>query len=86
MPQKAFEGGISHVRAYAIFPEMPQNRTYSFSRFQIDHVFFSRSAQLFPSDSENFRKNEHKKCLQKSCKNPIYHPTGSTLLLNRKIV
>ena len=24
MPQKAFEGGILHVRAYAIFPEMPQ--------------------------------------------------------------
>ena len=27
MPQKAFEGGILHVRPYAIFPEMPQNRT-----------------------------------------------------------
>ena len=31
MPQKAFEGGILHVIAYAIFPEMPQNRTHSFS-------------------------------------------------------
>ena len=31
MPQRAFERGILHVRAYAIFPEMPQNRTYSFS-------------------------------------------------------
>ena len=31
MPQKVCEGGIFHVRAMHIFPEMPQNRTYSFS-------------------------------------------------------
>ena len=46
MPQKAFEGGILHVTAYAIFPEMRQNRTYSFSvLFSFSNwsrVFFSK--------------------------------------------
>ena len=49
MPQKAFEGGILHVRAYAIFPEMPQNQTYSL---------------LSDSENGKmglFRKNEQKK-------------------------
>ena len=29
MAQKVCGGDILHVMAYAIFPEMPQNRTYS---------------------------------------------------------
>ena len=29
MPQKACEGGIFHVRAMHIIPEMPQNRRFS---------------------------------------------------------
>ena len=40
MPQKAFEGVLLQVRAYAIFPQMLQNRTYSI-------------LVLFLSDSEN---------------------------------
>ena len=39
MPQKAFEGGILHMRAYAIFPEMPQNRTYSQNRTFTYNIF-----------------------------------------------
>ena len=46
MPQKAFEGGIFHVRAYAIFPEMPQNRTYLILKM---------------GKMGHFRKNEQKK-------------------------
>ena len=44
MPQKACEGGIFHVRAYAIFPEMPQNRTYPFS---VLFSFSNRSRVFF---------------------------------------
>jgi len=36
---------------YAFFPQMPQNRTYSFrffSRFKVDHGIFPRNAQFFP--------------------------------------
>ena len=49
MPQKACEGGIFHVRAMHIFPEMPQNRTYSFYA-PLNAPF---KCPIFPSDSEN---------------------------------
>ena len=44
MPQTAFEGGIFHVRAYVFFPEIPQNRTYSFS---VLFSFSNRSRAFF---------------------------------------
>ena len=47
MPQKAFEGGIFHVRAYVFFPEMPQNRTYSFSVFKSITYFFLEMPHFF---------------------------------------
>ena len=51
MPQKAFEGGILHVRAYAILPEMPQNRTYLlsvlFSFSNRSHAFFLEMPHFF---------------------------------------
>ena len=46
MLQKVCGGDILHVMAYAFFPEMPKNRTYSisvFSRFKI----FSRNIPRF---------------------------------------
>ena len=53
MPQKTCEGGILHVKAYAIFPEMPQNRTYSFSvLFSFSNrsrAFFSKCPTFFCS-------------------------------------
>ena len=53
MPQKACEGGIFHVRAMHIFPEMPQNRRYSFSVIfsfsNRSRVFFSKCPTFFSS-------------------------------------
>ena len=43
MPQKAFEGGMFHVRADAFSlrcPKIEHIHFRIFSRFQIDHVFF----------------------------------------------
>ena len=45
MPQKAFKGGIFHVRAYAIFPEMPHFSHLILKMVKMGH----------------FRKNEQKK-------------------------
>ena len=45
MPQKAFEGGILHVRAMHIFPEMPHFSYLILKMGKMGH----------------FRKNEHKK-------------------------
>ena len=50
MPQKVCEGDILHVMAYASFLKCPKIEAIQFrcfSRFKIDHVFFSRNAPLF---------------------------------------
>ena len=60
MPQKVCGGDILHVTAYAIFPEMPQNRTVSvflFFLFEIwSRVFFLKCPTtlfVFPKMPQN---------------------------------
>ena len=51
MPQKVCERCIFHVRPYAFYFEMPQNRRLSFSAhfliFQTSHVFFFEMPRFF---------------------------------------